>query len=160
MELNRDFSDLLRAFSNAEVDYLVVGAHALGVHDRPRATKDLDVWIRPTRENATRAWDALAAFGAPVTNLSVDDLTNEDTVFQIGVAPLRIDILTSISGVTFDEAWPNRVEVERDGIPVPFIGVAEFLRNKDASGRDQDRVDASRVRRRLARNAAQGESSS
>ena len=85
--------------------------------------------------------------------LRVDDLIDEDTVFQIGVAPLRIDILTSISGVTFDEAWPNRIEVERDGILVPFIGVEEFLINKDASGQDQDRVDAARVRRRLGRPA-------
>ena len=81
--------------------------------------------------------------------LRVDDLLDEDTVFQIGVAPFRIDVLTSISGVTFDEAWPKRLEVERDGILVPFIGVEEFLINKDASGRDQDRVDAARVRRRL-----------
>lgn len=149
MELNRDFSDLLRAFSAAGVEYLVVGAHALSVHDRARATKDLDVWIRPTRENATKAWNALAAFGAPLDALTVEDLTDEDTVFQIGVAPLRIDILTAVSGVTFDEAWPNRVYAERDGIATPFIGVREFLRNKDASGRPQDRVDAARVRRRL-----------
>jgi hypothetical protein len=151
MELSRDFSDLFRALSSAGADYLVVGAHALGVHDRPRTTKDLDVWIRATPENARRTWKALAVFGAPMDRLRVDDLIDEDTVFQIGVAPLRIDVLTSISGVTFDEAWPNRLEVERDGILVPFIGVEEFLINKDASGRDQDRVDAARVRRRLGR---------
>jgi len=149
MELNRDFSDLLRAFSGGGVEYLVVGAHALSVHDRARATKDLDVWIRPTHENAKRAWNALAAFGAPLDGLSIEDLTDPDTVFQIGVAPLRIDILTAVSGVTFEESWPNRVYAERDGLSVPFIGVREFLRNKDASGRPQDRVDAARVRRRL-----------
>ena len=149
MELYRDFSDLLRAFSNAGVEYLVVGAHALSVHDRARATKDLDVWIRPTRENAGRAWEALARFGAPLDRLTIDDLTDPDTVFQIGVPPVRIDVLTSISGVGFDEAWPNRVIVDRDGMRVPFIGVHDFLRNKDATGREQDRADAARVRRRL-----------
>ena len=151
MELSRDFNDLLRALSSGGVEYLVVGAHALGVHDRPRTTKDLDVWIRPTPENAKRTWQALAAFGAPMDRLRVEDLSEEDTIFQIGVAPLRIDILTSISGVTFDTAWPNRIEVERDGIPVPFIGVEDFLTNKDASGREQDLVDAASVRRRLGR---------
>lgn len=151
MELYQDFSDLLRAFSNAGVEFLVVGAHALSLYDRARTTKDLDVWVRPTPENAARTWQALAQFGAPLTSLTVEDLTDEDTVFQIGVPPIRIDVLTSISGVTFDEAWPNRNQVERDGMMIPFIGVEEFLRNKDAAGRDQDRVDAARVRRRLGR---------
>jgi hypothetical protein len=149
VELNSDFSDLLRAFLNAGVDFLVVGAHALSVHDRPRATKDLDVWIRPTPDNAARAWRALAAFGAPLDLLTVEDLIDEDTVYQIGVAPIRIDVLTSITGVTFDEAWPNRIEVERDGMVVPIIGAEEFLKNKEATGRDQDIVDARRVRERL-----------
>ena len=149
MELNRDFSDLLRAFLSEGVEFLVVGAHALGVHDRPRATKDLDVWIRAEPRNAGRAWRALASFGAPLDTLSIEDLTDEDTVFQIGVAPIRIDVLTAITGVEFDEAWPKRVEVERDGLLVPFIGVDAFLKNKDATGRDQDRIDAARVRRRL-----------
>jgi len=153
MELNSDFSDLLRAFLSAGVEFLVVGAHALSVHDRARATKDLDVWIRPTPENARRTWRALASFGAPLDSLTVEDLIDEDTVFQIGVAPVRIDVLTSITGVTFDEAWPNRIEVERDGMIVPVIGAQEFLRNKDATGRDQDRVDATRVRKRLGRDA-------
>lgn len=151
MELNPDFSDLLRAFLSDGVEFLVVGAHALSVHDRARATKDLDVWIRPDRENAQRVWRALAAFGAPLDSLTVEDLIDEDTVFQIGVAPVRIDVLTSITGVAFGEAWPKRIEVERDGLLVPFIGVDEFLKNKDATGRDQDRVDAARVRRRLER---------
>ena len=152
--LNSDFSDLLRTLLNAGADFLVVGAHALSVHDRARATKGLEVWIPATDDNARRVWNALASFGVPLDRLTIDDLVDEDTVFQIGVAPVRIDLLTSISGVTFDEAWPARLEVERDGLMIPFIGVDAFLRNKDASGRDQDRVDAARVRRRLARGGA------
>lgn len=151
MQLNSDFSDLLRALLSDGVEFLVVGAHALSVHDRARATKDLDIWIRTSDDNARRVWSALSSFGAPLDRLTLADLTDEETVFQIGVAPIRIDLLTSISGVTFDEAWPARVEVERNGIMIPFIGVEAFLRNKDASGRDQDRLDAARVRRRLAR---------
>jgi hypothetical protein len=149
MELSRDFSDLLRAFSNAGADFLIVGAHAVGLYDRPRTTKDLDVWIRATPDNARRVWNALAEFGAPLHALTIADLTDEDTIFQIGVAPLRIDILTSVSGVTFDDAWRNRVIVERDGMPIPFIGVNELLKNKEATGRAQDLLDAARVRRRL-----------
>jgi hypothetical protein len=150
MESNRDFNDLLRAFIDGNVEFLVVGAHALAVHDWPRATKHLDVWIDPTHENAQRTWDTLGIFGAPLDRLTVADLMGDDTVFHIGVAPIRFDIRTSISGVRFSEAWPNRAIVERDGMRVPHIGVHDYLRNKDAAGRDQDRVDAAAVRRRLA----------
>ena len=128
---------------------MIVGAHALAVHDRPRNTKDLDLWIRSTPTNARRVWRALQAFGAPLDRLTVDDLCNDDVVFQIGVAPVRIDILTSITGVEFDEAWSARIEVERDGLSVSVIGAEMFVKNKEASGRDQDVIDAARVRRRL-----------
>jgi hypothetical protein len=105
--LNPDFSDMLSAFTGESVEYLVVGAYALAAHGVPRATGDLDFWIRPTPENASRVLRALAAFGAPTADLALDDLTTPDLVFQIGVEPNRIDILTSIDGVTFDEAGPR-----------------------------------------------------
>jgi hypothetical protein len=147
---NIDFSDVLRTLLSAGAELLVVGARALRVHDRARATKDLDVWICPTGDDARRVRNALGSFATLLDRLTIDDLVDEDTVFQIGVPPVRTELLTSISGVTFGEAWPARVEVERDGLMNPFIGVDALLRNKDASGRDQDRVDAARVRRRLA----------
>lgn len=128
---------------------MVVGAHALAVHDRPRNTKDLDLWIHATPDNASRVWRALSAFGAPLDRLTIEDLSEDDVVFQVGVAPVRIDILTSISGVDFNEAWPARVEIERDGLTVPVIGAEAFVKNKEATGRDQDLIDAARVRRRL-----------
>lgn len=127
----------------------MVGAHALAVHDRPRNTKDLDLWIRPSPANAGRVWRALQAFGAPLDRLTIEDLCLDDVVFQIGVAPVRIDILTSITGVEFEEAWQTRIEIERDGLMVAVIGAEMFVRNKEAAGRDQDVIDAARVRKRL-----------
>jgi hypothetical protein len=110
MQVNRDFRDLFAALNDARAEYLVVGAHALAAHGHVRATKDIDVWIRSDPENAARVHQALDAFGAPLANLSPADLASPGIVFQIGVAPNRIDILTMISGVTFEEAWPARVK--------------------------------------------------
>jgi hypothetical protein len=133
---------MLSELSAERVEFLIVGAHALAAHGIPRATGDLDVWIRPTRANAERAYAALAKFGAPLTDLTVDDLTREGTVFQIGVPPARIDILTSITGVTFDEAWPGRlVTPVAPKLEVPVLGREDLLRNKRAVGRPQDLAD-------------------
>src|SRR5262249_5639829 len=109
MQVNRDFRDLFAALNDAEAEYLVVGAHALAAHGHVRATKDIDVWILAEPVNAAKVHRALEVFGAPLANLSPEDLAMPGIVFQIGVAPNRIDILTMISGVTFDEAWPARV---------------------------------------------------
>ncbi len=138
-----DFRDLLAELRGAEARFLVVGAHALAAHGVPRATVDLDVWIDASPENATRVWAALAAFGAPLAELDITeaDLTRPDTVAQFGLPPWRIDILTGISGVTFDEAWPDRFEANFDDVLVPFIGLAAFIRNKRASGRLKDLAD-------------------
>jgi hypothetical protein len=108
IDLARDFRDLLHAFVAREVRFLVVGAYALAVHGRPRATGDLDLWVEPTRDNAARAYDALREFGAPLHDLTPEDLATAGVVFQIGVEPMRIDILTQISGVGFADAWPRR----------------------------------------------------
>lgn len=141
--MNRDFRDLLTEFVRADARFLIVGAHALSVHGVPRATVDLDVWIEASPANAARVWKALASFGAPLASLNIreSDLTRPDSVAQFGLPPWRIDILTGISGVTFDEAWPGRVEAPFDGVPVPFIGRAEYIRNKRASGRMKDLAD-------------------
>ena len=138
-----DFRDLLAELRRAEVRFLVVGAHALAAHGVPRATVDLDVWIDSSPENAERVWAALAAFGAPLASLEITetDLTRPDTVVQFGLPPWRIDMLTGISGVTFDEAWPDRIEAYFDDVLVPFIGQTAFIRNKRASGRLKDLAD-------------------
>jgi len=141
VQINSDFADLLRAFNAAGVDFLIVGAYAVGLHARPRATGDLDVLVRPTRENAQRVRRALAEFGAPIDDLTIDDLTSDDLIFQIGVAPVRIDVITAISGVTFDSAWAGRVSGNLGGIDVNVIGRAELIVNKRAAGRPKDLAD-------------------
>jgi hypothetical protein len=136
--MNQDFVDLLRAFNDANVRYLVVGAYALALHGRPRATGDLDLWIDATPENATRVMQALAAFGAPLTDVTAEDFAREGIVFQIGVPPGRIDILTALTGVTFNEAWSDRLRRPFGEVDVDFIGREAFLRNKRLMGRPKD----------------------
>jgi hypothetical protein len=138
-----DFRDLLRELVAAGAEFLVIGAHALSVHGVPRATGDLDVWIRSTPENAERVMRALRSFGAPVEALGMDagDFTRPDVVAQLGVPPYRIDLLTSISGVQFDDAWAERVHGEIAGVHVPVLGRQSFVRNKRATGRTKDLAD-------------------
>jgi hypothetical protein len=139
--MNPDFADMLSALSAAGVDFLVVGAHALAAHGVPRATGDLDIWIRPTPDNAARTLRALAAFGAPLADLSIDDLTRPDTVFQIGLPPSRIDIVSGITGVSFDGAWERRVPVALPGGTVDVLSKVDFVANKKAVGRAKDLAD-------------------
>ena len=143
--MNPDFAEMLAALSEAEAEFMVIGAHAVAVYARPRATGDLDLWIRPTRDNAERVWKALVAFGAPLDELTVEDLTSDGVVFQIGLAPNRIDILTSIAGVAFAEAWPRRSTVELWGQPVPVVGRDDLVRNKRALGRPRDIADVAEL---------------
>ena len=117
--MNRDFSDMLSALNAERAEDLVVGGYAVGAHGLPRATKDIDLWVRPTAENAARVFRALARFGAPSHGLTISDLLVKGTVYQIGVPPQRIDILTAIDGVEFDDAWPERISSEMGGVPAP-----------------------------------------
>ena len=139
--MNRDFVDMLSALSAAGADCLVVGAHALAAHGRPRSTGHFDLWVRATPENAQLVWTALGSFGAPLGDLTTGDLATPDIVFQIGQPPCRIDSLTSIDGVTFEEAWPRRTVVRIQDIDVPVLGREDLLANKRATGRPQDLAD-------------------
>jgi hypothetical protein len=139
--VNRDFAEMLSALSEAGAEFLIVGAHALAAHGIARATGDIDIWVKPTRENAERVMRALVAFGAPLKDLTLDDLTKTDTVFQIGVEPCRVDILSGITGVQFADAWSRRVVLEIEGATVPVLGRADFVANKRASGRPKDLLD-------------------
>ena len=139
--MNPDFVDLLRAFVAADVRFLIVGAYALALHGRPRATGDLDIWVDATPGNASRVIQALTAFGAPAADISAEDLSVPGVVYQIGVSPSRIDILTELTGLTFNEAWADRIRRPFGDIDVDFIGREAFLRNKRATGRPKDLGD-------------------
>lgn len=139
--MNRDFVEMLSALSEAGADFLIVGAHAVAAHGRPRATGDLDLWVRPTPANAERVLAALGAFGAPSFGITREELSEPGIVLQIGVVPCRIDILTAISGVSFDEAWAQRLEIHVEGLTVACIGKADLLVNKRAAGRPKDLAD-------------------
>jgi hypothetical protein len=139
--VNSDFRDLLSAFNAHGVEFLVVGAFALAAHGRIRATGDIDIWVRPSPENATRVMEAVAEFGAPLHDLTAADLSQPGLVFQIGVAPVRIDILTGIDGVEFGEAWARRVQTRFADQAVGVLSIEHMIRNKRAAGRAQDLAD-------------------
>lgn len=136
-----DFRELLSLFNAEEVRYLIVGGFALAHYGQPRYTKDLDIWIDRGEHNARKVFRALAQFGAPLDKLSDRDFAEPDIVFQIGVEPLRIDILTDISGVEFAEAWDRREKSTYGDTPVHLISKADYIANKRASGRRQDLRD-------------------
>ncbi|OGU01799.1 MAG: hypothetical protein A2085_08010 [Gemmatimonadetes bacterium GWC2_71_10] len=139
-----EWSDLLAALSEADARFLVVGAHAMAAHGVPRGTQDLDLWIEPTLDNAARVWRALAAFGAPLETLQLtrEDFTRPDTVVQLGMPPLRIDLLTSLSGLpSFANAWNGRLTATLMGRTIPILGRAELIANKRAAGRLKDQAD-------------------
>ncbi len=139
--MNPDFVALLRELTAAEARFLVVGAYAVSYHSRPRATGDLDLWVEATATNASRVFAALKGFGAPLRGLSPADLCSPETVYQIGVPPRRIDILTSLTGVAFADAWVARVSGRLGGVECPFIGRDALIRNKRALARPRDLAD-------------------
>lgn len=143
--MNRDFIELLAMFNTHTVEYIIVGAHALAAHGHVRATKDLDIWVRPSDENAPKVLAALVKFGAPLHDLTERDLATAGTVFQIGVPPLRIDVITEIDGVAFESAWRDRLGVQLGGISVSVLSRHHLIANKRASGRLQDLADLERL---------------
>jgi hypothetical protein len=143
--MSPDFKELLLGFNDEGVEYLIVGAHALAAYGHVRATKDLDVWVWPDPENAVKVLKAVSKFGAPLADLTVDDLSRAGTIFQIGVPPLRIDLITAIDGVAFEEAWPDRLEASFGGVPVFVISRHHLILNKKSVGRLQDLADVDRL---------------
>jgi len=139
--LNPDFKDMLSCLKEEKVDFLIVGAYALAAHGFPRATGDLDIWVRNDPENANRIMRALSMFGAPATQLSVEDFTSSDLIVQFGIEPSRIDLLTAIDGVEFEEAWQDRVSIALENLEIFVLSKKDLLRNKVASGRDKDQGD-------------------
>lgn len=135
--LNPDFRDMLSAFNAAGVEFLIVGGYAVAHYGYPRATGDLDFWVRRSPENADRVLRALDAFGAPAGLVTRDDLLDPEIVAQIGIEPNRVDILTAIDGVEFDDAYQSRVLARIDDVEIPFVGLHHLLQNKRATGRQE-----------------------
>lgn len=146
MDLYQDFREFVASFDAHDVRYVVVRGYALAAHGLPRATGDLDVWIWVDRRNAERVLAALADFGFGALGLTAEDFTSADRVVQLGYPPYRIDILTSIDGVEFDEAWGRRIVVDVGGVSLPVISKADLVANKVARDRPQDRADVVRLR--------------
>jgi predicted nucleotidyltransferase len=140
--LNNDYKDILLALSNRKAKFLLVGAYAMPAHGYPRSTMDIDLWIMPDPENAILVLQSLEDFGAPSGGLSQSDLQKEGLIFQIGVAPRRIDILTSVDGLNFKESFTNSQTIEIEGIPVQVLSTADLIKNKRSTGRTKDLADA------------------
>ena len=144
--MNSDFSDLLRLLAEHQVKFLVVGGYAVSRYTEPRYTKDLDLWIEPTAENAERCFRALAAFGAPLVGLGPLDFTQQGYIYQMGVPPTRVDVLMSLQSLSFAEAYDRRVAIELDGLTIPILSKADLIASKLAAGRPQDLLDVESLR--------------
>lgn len=143
MDVNPDYKDLLKELNARGVRYVVIGTHALIYYTEPRFTKDMDIWIEPTPDNAAKIYEALKAFGAPLQSIHIEDFTNPKNIYQIGISPSRIDIIMGISGVTFPTAWRNKKQVKYGDVRINILSADDLLRNKKASGRPQDLADVS-----------------
>ena len=147
MTLAQDFEDFVKLLNKHQVDYLVVGGYALAFHGKPRHTGDLDIWINSSESNAEKLVNVIQEFGLATLGLTMSDFMQEGYVTQIGYSPLRIDILNTIDGVKFENAYPNKLLVDVNGIEVRYIGLKEFIENKTASGRSQDIADLKEIKK-------------
>ena len=142
MSVSSDFKDLLKHFNAYHVKYLVIGGYAVIKYTEPRYTKDLDLWVRADQANASAVFQALRAFGAPLVGMTEEDFAHEGYFYQMGVPPVRVDILMSMTGLSFAESWKQRVEADFDDLIVPFISREDLITSKLAAGRPQDLIDA------------------
>ncbi len=140
--LNEDYKEMLQCLADEDAEFIIVGAYAMAAHGYPRATMDIDIWVRPSPDNAQAVLRALRRFGAPLRDLAIEDLVSDDTIFQIGVAPRRIDIITGASGLSFEEAFKHSSRTQIEGLQVRILSLDDLILNKRASGRTKDLADA------------------
>jgi hypothetical protein len=140
--LNEDYREILQFLLSNKARFLVVGAYAMGIYGYPRATGDFDIWVENTKENSEKVYKALSEFGAPLTEINPCTFSGKGVIFQIGVAPRRIDIINYIDGVEFKEAYKDREEVKIEAVKIPFISKANLIKNKESTGREKDKLDA------------------
>ena len=150
--LNEDYKEMLQLLLEEQVDFIIVGAYALGAHGYPRATGDIDIWVKPNNTNSRKLYKALARFGAPLEQIEIDDFSMEGIIFQIGVIPRRIDIITKIDGVTYQEADEDKITVEVEGLMLPVISLDKLIKNKMATGREKDELDIKTLKKRKIHN--------
>ena len=150
--LNEDYKEMLQLLLEEQVDFIIVGAYALGAHGYPRATGDIDIWVKPNNTNSRKLYKALARFGAPLEQIEIDDFSMEGIIFQIGVIPRRIDIITKIDGVTYQEADEDKITVEVEGLMLPVISLEKLIKNKMATGREKDELDIKTLKKRTIYN--------
>jgi len=150
--LNEDYKEMLQLLLEEQVDFIIVGAYALGAHGYPRATGDIDIWVKPNNTNSRKLYKALARFGAPLEQIEIDDFSMEGIIFQIGVIPRRIDIITKIDGVTYQEADEDKITVEVEGLMLPVISLEKLIKNKMATGREKDELDIKTLKKRKIHN--------
>jgi len=149
--LNEDYREILRSLLSNKVKFLVVGAYAMGIHGYPRATGDFDIWIETSKENAKKTYKSLLEFGAPLKDIPEMTFCKEGIIFQIGIAPRRIDIITKIDGVNFSKAYPAKKEIRIENLKVPFLSREDLIRNKEQTGREKDKLDAKYLRKKFGK---------
>ena len=147
--LNEDYKEMLQNLLDQKVEFLVVGAYALAAHGFPRATGDIDIWIKPDQKNSKKVYKALARFGAPINEIREDEFSQPGLIFQIGVVPRRIDIITKIDAVEFDEADSDKIFVDIDDLKIPVLSIDKLIKNKMATGREKDLLDAKLLKKRI-----------
>ncbi len=144
--LNKDYKEMLQILLKNKVRFLVVGAYAMGAYGYPRATGDIDIWVEASSENSEKIHQSLSEFGAPLSEVTKTTFCEEGIVFQIGVAPRRIDIITKIDGVDFNKAYSDKQKMEIEGIKIPFLSKEDLIKNKESTGREKDQLDAKYLR--------------
>ena len=140
--LNQDYKEMLSTLLEEDVKFLLVGAYALAAHGYPRATGDIDIFVQPNETNAEKVYKALVKFGVPIQDITIEDFSTPGTIFQIGVAPRRIDIINSIDGVSFEDAYKNKVIVKIESLDIPVLSKDDIIKNKNSTGRAKDKLDA------------------
>ena len=144
--LNEDYKEMLQILLNNRVKFLVVGAYAMSAYGYPRATGDLDLWVETSQENSEKIYQSLSEFGSPLEHITKNTFCEEGIIFQIGVAPRRIDIITKIDGVNFKQAYSEKEEIEIEGFELPFLSKENLIKNKESTGRERDKLDAQYLR--------------
>ncbi|MDY6968922.1 MAG: nucleotidyltransferase [Spirochaetota bacterium] len=146
--LNKDYKEMLQLLLENQIDFILVGAYALGAHGYPRATGDIDIWVKPDEENSKKIYKALKQFGAPIDQIKMNDFATEGIIFQIGIIPRRIDIITQIDGVNYNDANEDKIVVEIEGLKVPVLSLDKLIINKMSTGREKDKLDVKLLKKR------------